>query len=62
MVATSPPARQYTELEKEELGIEEEEGKIWISRVVEDAVQDAVTLEGGQTEHGGGQAADEFGR
>ena len=40
-----PPARQYTELEKEELGIEEEDGEIWISRVVEDAVPDAVTLE-----------------
>jgi hypothetical protein len=42
-----PPARQYSELEKEEMGIEEEEedGEIWVNRVVEDTVPDAVTLE-----------------
>ena len=42
-----PPVRRYMALEREELGIEEEEedGEIWINRVVEDNVPDAVTLE-----------------
>ena len=42
-----PPSRQYTPQEKEELGIEEEEedGEIWVNRVVEDSIPEAVTLE-----------------
>ena len=42
-----PPLKEYSEIEREELGVEEEaeEGEIWTSRIVEEQVPMAVTLE-----------------
>ena len=43
-----PPVKQYTSL-KEEKGIEDEEdGKIWVNKVVKDTVPDAGGTEGTQ--------------